>query len=169
MAVGLRADLPLLFPGHLHPALPVLHRTRSGLPDVARVLRRHHAGRRAAPVHDRHAHRGGCPVPLRPSPGEPESALHLPRQRLFPAVPHHGHHRHRHLYALLRQGRHRAGQGVHHGHPALHAAVRRGPEPPVLHPCRARQRAAHLLPLQQADAHGRHFHVPHPQHALQHA
>ena len=51
----------------------------------------------------------------------------------------------------------------------LHAAVRRGPEPPVLHPRRARQRAAHLLPLQQADAHGRHFHVPHPQHALQHA
>ena len=116
-----------------------------------------------------HRYRGGRAVPLRPPPGEPEGALHLPRQRLFPAVPHHGHHRHRHLYALLRQGRHRAGQGVHHGHPALHAAVRRGPEPPVLHPRRARQRAAHLLPLQQADAHGRHFPVPHPQHALQHA
>lgn len=47
------------------------------------------AGRRAAPVHDRHAHRGGCPVSSAVA-GEPESAATSPLPTTISRCPHMG-------------------------------------------------------------------------------
>ena len=87
----------------------------------------------------------------------------------FPAVPHHGHHRHRHLYALLRQGRHRAGQGVHHAILHFTPQSAEGLNPLFFTHVALVSVLLIYFPFSKLMHMGGIFLSPTPQHALQHA